>query len=222
MKAIQMKTTLIVLALATLVFTGCRKEKLFNTSDPAATVNNSETNSEVDILVNESSILYLETTINEGSESIPFSAVNDGLIEDYMATTAGFDASNADHNSLVRCLKSLNLSEDQIAKLRRAFAAFEDCKAADIKKHRAAYEALKAKVEAARQDLVKKLRNNEITKAEFEKAMKSLRQRFQHALAEIKRSFAKDLKECHRKFLAHIKEILTERQWAAFVKCHKH
>jgi molecular chaperone GrpE (heat shock protein) len=76
-------------------------------------------------------------------------------------------------------------------------------------------------VEGQRKEYLAQLANKKITKAEFEAKMKALRQEFESSLKYIKASFAKRLNACYDKYVRAMKEILTERQWKAFVDCYK-
>ena len=215
-----LKTGILLFAAATLVFSSCKKEMVAPIVENAQEATSNDMN--LVTIADQADADYLAIDINGGDENAAFEALNEGLTDEYLMDASSFDKlEKAGKNQLIRCLKSVDLSSDQIAKIRKALAAYEDCKAASIKKHRAAYGELKDKVEAARKDLVKKYRNNEITKEEFHKGMKNLRERFNQALKNIKESYAKSLRACFERFLGHLKEILTERQWKAFVNCYK-
>jgi hypothetical protein len=215
-----LKTGILLFAAATFTLSSCKKEMVTPIVETAQEVTNNDIN--LTVIADQVDADYLALEIDGGDENIAFSSLNDGLIEEYLLGASSFDKSEkGNNNKLIRCLKGVDLSSDQIAKIRKALAAYEDCKATSIKKHRAAYGELKDKVEAARKELVKKYRNEEITKEEFQKGMKSLRERFNNALKNIKASYAKSLRACFEKFLGHLKEILSEKQWKAFLDCYK-
>jgi molecular chaperone GrpE (heat shock protein) len=99
--------------------------------------------------------------------------------------------------------------------------AFEECKSADIKAHREAYAKLLTRIENLRKEYAAQLKNGKITKAQFEAKMKELRSDFETSLKVIKASYAKRLNACYEKYMRALKEILTERQWKAFVDCYR-
>lgn len=215
-----LKTGILLFAAATFVLSSCKKEMVTPIVETAQVATTNDVN--LTVIADQADADYLAIDINGGDENAAFTLLNDGLTDEYLLEATSFDKlGKTENNKLIKCLKSVDLSSDQIAKIRRALAAYEDCKAASIKKHRGAYGELKDKVEAARKDLVKQYRNDEITKEEFQKGMKSLRERFNNALKNIKESYAKSLRVCFEKFLGHLKEILTERQWKAFLHCYK-
>lgn len=218
-----MKTSMLnlkfALVLAGLVaFSSCKKEMvepILNQSETFTTPNDA-----VAQISNEVNAEYLSVDFLGGNENEAFFVTNEGLASAYLLDAASFDASGKSRpNQLIGCLKAQKLSERQIAAIRKALSAYEECKAVSVKRHRAAYAELHQKVEAARKDLTKQLRNNEITKEEFQKSMRALQERFQNAMKQIKANHAEALKACFEKFMAMIKEILTEEQWKGFIGC---
>lgn len=207
------------LVLAGLVaFSSCKKEvvePLLNQSETFTTPQD-----EVSQISQDVNTEYLSVEMLGGTENEAFFVTNEGLTSIYLLEAGSFDATERSRpNAFIGCLKAQKLNERQIAAVRKALSAYEDCKAASVKRHRAAYAELHKKMEAARKDLISKLRNNEISKEEFQKAMRALQARFQNAVKEIKANNAKALKDCFEKFLSSLKEILTEDQWKAFIKC---
>ena len=211
-----LKTGILLFAVATFALSSCKKEMVTPIVETAQDATTNDVN--LTTVADQADADYLAISINGGDENLAFSSINEGLTDEYLLDASSFDKlGKTDNNQLIKCLKGVDLSSDQIAKIRKALAAYEDCKAAAIKKHRAAYGELKDKVEAARKDLIKQYRNDEITKEEFQKGMKSLRERFNNALKNIKASHAKSLRACFEKFLGHLKEIISEKQWKAFL-----
>lgn len=213
-----LKSGMWAVALTMIVFSSCQKDLI----EPVKQATDEITNTDVNIsaLADEADADYLASDVRGGDETDAFYALNDGLTEAYLLDAASFDAQGREVPAqLIKCLRGVKPDSAQIIAIKRALAAYEDCKSDAIKKHRAAYAELKDRVEAARKELLKKYRNNEITKEEFIKGMKLLREKFQKALKAIKESYAKSLKACYEKFLAHLKTILSERQWKAFIDC---
>ena len=228
-----LKIALLAIGIMALTFTGCKKE-LMNVN-PALT-NFSET--EIQALAvqsdaeNEASeILYDEAT----NEMV---AVNEGIAYDYLVTVEDFNnsgayrldsmidarsTSNIKDHSFVRCLHGLKLEEDQIKKIRIALGGYNDCKASAIHRARAIHAHLVAKYKDLAHEQAKLLRAGKITKEEYEARIARIRHAFQKELRELqlKEKLNEALKDCYTKFLRQLNGILTERQWKAFLACHK-
>ncbi len=196
--------------------TGCKKE--------TATIADDSAKYDAQLIIDDADISYNAANVTEGGETTEFSAVNEGLPEAYTLIETDMDDAGfkrLEDKRYFACLKKLNLSDTQVAQLRKALRAYEACKAADIVRHREAYAKLLLRIENSRKEYLAQLRNGVITKAQFEEKMKALRADFEQSLRYIKASFAKTLKACYEKFMRATKEILTERQWKAFVDCYR-
>ncbi|MDI1234632.1 MAG: hypothetical protein PSX81_10145 [bacterium] len=221
MKIKSMKTALALSAILLFAAVGCKKQA--ETVAPATTDNSALFEAQSVAIVDNADETYNDAIALGGNETDAFYADNDGLPEAYVMVETDMDDAGfkrAD-NRYFACIKKLNLSDTQAMKLRRALRAYEACKAADIKAHREAYVKLSTRIENSRKELVAQLRNGKITKAQFEEGMAKLRKDFEISLRYIKVSFAKNLKACYYKFMSATKEILTERQWKAFVDCYR-
>lgn len=208
--------TLAIAALFALTITGCNKE------DKTVTEDNSMY--EAQVLIDDVDNAYNQDNITEGDESTEFSASNEGLPEAYTIIETDMDDAGykrANVKRLFVCLKKLDLSDTQVARIRKIVRAFELCKAYDIKMHREAYAKLVQRIEVQRKEYLAQLNNGKITKAQFIAKMKDLRADFEKSLRAIKASYAKNLKMCYDKFVRGLKEILTDRQWKAFVDCYR-
>lgn len=208
-------TGLAFLAILLTTVTGCKKET--QTIDDSARY-------DAQVMIDDADNDYNEVVITEGSETSEFSAENEGLPEVYTLTEVDMDDAGYKRGLEKRfftCLKKLDLTDTQVARLRKALGAFEACKANDIKAHREAYAKLVIRIEAQRKEYLAQLKNGKITKAQFEVKMKELRADFEKSLKYIKVSFAKNLKACYEKFARAMKEILTDKQWRAFVNCYR-
>jgi hypothetical protein len=204
-----------ILAIVVSTLTGCKKET--TTVDDSAKY-------DAQLIIDDADNAYNNSTINEGSETTEFSADNEGLPEAYTIVETDMDDAGYKRANVKRifvCLLKLDLNDSQIAKIRRHVRAYEACKAYDIQKHREAYAKLVIRVEALRKEYLAQLNNGKITKAQFAAKMKDLRADFEQSLKEIRISFAKNLKACYDKFMRSLKEILTDRQWKAFVDCYR-
>jgi predicted RNA-binding protein with RPS1 domain len=211
-----LKTGLALSLVMMIAVTGCKKETT-NVADDSAKY-------DAQLVIDDADVSYNEAVVSEGGEDMEFSSVNEGLPEAYTLIETDMDDAGFKRGGDKRyfaCLKKLNLTDTQIVQIRKALRAYEECKAMDIKRHREAYAKLVLRVESSRKELVAKLRAGKITKEQFEKEMKALRADFEQSLRYIKASFAKTLKGCYEKFMRATKEILTERQWKAFVDCYR-
>jgi hypothetical protein len=210
----------IALALSTiLMVSSCKKET--QTATPATEDN---TKYEASLLIDDADKSYMETNITGGTEDAAFTAENEGLAESYTFVETDMDDAGFKRGDAKRffvCLKKLDLTDSQVVLLRRALKAYETCKAEDIRKHREAYEKLSDTIEHSRKELSTRLKLGKITKAQFEQQMKELRTHFEIALRRIKLSYAKTLRACYERYMRANKEILTERQWKAFVDCYR-
>jgi hypothetical protein len=201
--------------IALFTVTGCKKEEQI--ADDSAQYAEQ-------LMIDDADKSYNEVAITEGGEDSEFSAENEGLPEAYVLVETDMDDAGFKRGIERRfftCLKKLNLTDTQVVLLRKAVRAYEECKAADIKRHREAYAKLILRIEAARKDLLVKLRTGQITKAQFEQGIKELRADFMESLRKIKMSYAKTLKACYDKFLRASRAAMTDRQWKAFVNCYR-
>ncbi len=206
-----------ILALGIIALVGCKKQTETVSS-------NNDQYYEVAAITNDVDVAYNSADVIGGSETEQFAAVNDGLPEAYTLEEVDMDDAGFKRKKEKRfftCLKKLNLSDEQAAKLRLKLRAYEECKAADVKKHREAVAALNLRTENARKELLAQLKNGKITKAQFEVKMKELRTKYENSLKEIKAAYAKTLRACYERFLGAVKEILTEKQWRAFIDCYR-
>jgi hypothetical protein len=209
-------TGLVLSAIMIFAATGCKKE--------AVTVVDNSAQYTAEALINDADVNYNNVLFTEGTETTEYSAENEGMPEVYTLVETDMDDAGFKRGLEKRfftCLKKLDLTDSQAHMLRRSLRAYEECKAADIKAHREAYAKLLAKTEGLRKEYAAQLKNQKITKAQYEAKMKALKQEFESGMKYIKSSFAKRLNACYDKFVRAMKEILTERQWKAFVECYK-
>lgn len=208
-------TGMAMFAIIASTITGCKKE--------ASTVDNSA-QYDAQVLIDEADNSYNAENITDGTETTSFAADNEGLPEAYTIVETDMDDAGykrAEVKRFFACLLKLDLSDTQIARIRKNVRAYELCKAADIQNHREAYAKLVIRIENARKEYLAQLNNGKITKAQFEAKMKDLRADFVQSLKGIKATYAKSLRVCFDKFMRGMKEILTERQWKAFVDCYR-
>ena len=210
-------TPVFILGIALLInFASCKKE----TATPTTPTSTEDLISVLD----QTDENYQEVEVIDGNEEQEFSSQNEGLAESYLLVEQDMD--NAGYKRTVErrfisCIKKLDLTDAQVASLRSTLRQFEGCKAADVKKHREAYELLRKRIENIRQEALAKLKRGDITKAQFEEKMQMLRKDFVESLRKIKMSYASNLRMCYEKFLRGIKATLTDRQWRAFMECYR-
>lgn len=215
-----MKRNLIYTGLALATFAmfmlgSCKKETI---------VEDTTAQYDAQIMISAADNAYNTTKVTEGSETTEFYAENEGLPEMYTLTEEDMDSAGFKRSVEKRfftCLKKLELTDTQAARIRKSLRAYEECKSADIKSHREAYAKLLTRIENLRKEYLTQLKNGKITKAQFEVKMRELRSDFETSLKAIKATYAKRLNACYEKFMRALKEILTERQWKAFVDCYR-
>jgi len=218
MKKTILNSTIVLALTLMLSIWGCKKEAAKTTETPVNT--EQQLNTWVDDVSNE----YSNAQVSGGTENDEFDAKNEGLPEDYLLIEMDMDDAGFKRfelRPLIKCLKGLEMSDNQVVLIRKALRAYEECKAADIKKHREDYQALKSRLENIRKEWAGKLRAGKITKAEFETKMQDLKKEFNSGLSNIEKKYSARLKDCHAKFMRAVKTALTERQWLAFVKCNR-
>jgi hypothetical protein len=211
-------TPVFILGIALLInFASCKKE----TATPTAPTT---TNEDLISVLDQTDKNYQDVEVIEGNEEQEFSSQNEGLPESYLLEELDMD--NAGYKRTVErrfitCIKKLDLTDAQVASLRLTLRQFEECKAADVRKHREAYELLRKSIENKRKEALAKLKRGDISKAQFEEKMQLLKKDFVESLRKIKMSYASNLRMCYEKFLKGIKSTLTDRQWKAFMECYR-
>jgi hypothetical protein len=215
-------TPVIILGIALLInFASCKKETVLKeTVTPTAPT----TNEDLISMLDQTDKKYLEVEVTEGNEVQEFSSPNEGIVESYLLVEQDMDDAGYKRTverRFISCIKKLDLTDAQVASLRLTLRQFEECKAADVKKHREAYELLRKRIEKIRQEALAKLKRGDITKAQFEEKMQLLKKDFVESLRKIKMSYASNLRMCYEKFLRGIKATLTDRQWRAFMECYR-
>jgi len=161
---------------------------------------------------------------------------NDGISADFLLDETYLDdnqnqyGGNLDErifirdHSLIRCLRGLNLTEEQVPDVKRGLRKYEACKDHAVKRIRAIYRELKTEYDRKFHRLLRAYREGSITEREFIRKVKELRAEFRSKLLgmHLKEKLDAALKKCLREFLAGLKEVLTERQWNAFITCYTH
>lgn len=219
----QLNKWLSAIAIAAFMFTGCSKEEQANVSDNSSAF----TVPEIDVLTSETDAEFTSFEVGGGTETEGFYAENDGIPDAYQVSESTADELNSakrDGNArrMRACLSELKLDADQIAKLKRVFHAFDDCKSGIVKRHSLAMRELTARINARHEALVKAYKSGRIDKETFEKGIKALRSEFNQTQKLLARKASAALKDCYHKMLRAMHGILSERQWKAFVACYRH
>ncbi|MES2617663.1 MAG: hypothetical protein V4613_07285 [Bacteroidota bacterium] len=226
MKTKQLTTWIAAVAFAAIIFTGCSKEQ----NQPVSSTTSGSGDmaaAEITVLVDQADNDFMNATYTGGSETEDFDMTNSGLPDAYTITEATADEINSlkrdgDGAGIRKCLHALSLKEEQLAKIKRLFSAYEACKHSIIIRHHNAQKELIIKYNRMREELVKALRNGRITKQQFEAKMKELRKMFNADREALAKKGREALKGCYEKMLRGLNGVLTERQWKAFINCYKH
>lgn len=150
--------------------------------------------------------------------------LNDGMPADL---ETGFDNTRANIGkyrfNLNRLKDTLNLSAEQYRKLRYTYRQHFECQLAIYKQLRRVNKQIIDKADAYKKALIKKYRNGDITKAEFDKYLKELYYKTKKALKENKdrQALIAKLKICHKNFIENIRLILDKDQWELFKEFYK-
>ncbi|MDZ4205333.1 MAG: hypothetical protein U1C46_11020 [Bacteroidales bacterium] len=190
------KITIIGIWLALLaIVLSCNKDRLNSNTDQ----NPDLLATSIKKIVSHANQKYLSVEINVGNESRPYLAVNDGLIDEYIAKEQFLGTeSNPSGNRLIACLMVVELNEIQVPHVRRALITFENRNLMIINKHREAFMMLHSKIEARRLELIQLLTNGVISPVEFQRQMFQLRQHFIQGLMKIKKSNAEAFSKSFR------------------------
>ncbi len=211
-------------AFAAIIFSSCSKEQ---TQVSSASQTASEYSlSEIDVLGNQADEAFANIEITGGTETEDFAVTNGGIPDAYQVTESTADEINSakrDGNArrLRACLGQLELSREQVAKIRVLFRTYEDCNKYVLNRHRNAMNNLTDTMNAKLKRLNMALREGKITKAQYEAGIKALRVEFNRIAAELASKSRAALKECYTRMLRGLNQILTERQWKAFVNCYR-
>jgi len=221
----KMNLWLASVAFAAIIFTSsCSKEQTQVSTAPSIAAELSIP--EIDQMLVQADEAFINAEITGGTETEDFAVSNDGIPDQYMVSASTADemiAGKRDGNArrLRACLKDLELSGEQIAKMRILFGNYEDCNKYIISRHRNAMKELTVKMNDKLKLLVKAYRDGRISKEVFEAKVKSLREEFNTLRKTLAEKSRAALKECYTRLLRGLNQIMTERQWKAFVNCYK-
>lgn len=219
----------IVLGVTLLAFTACKKEDIRTVSDAVNDDN------DIVALVTQADNDLNADLVSDDSPETGIDLTGEAVSSDYLVIAedieeaegpAGNDdkmRSYARSHSFVACLRKLELTDRQKAAVKKSMMEYQDCKESAVKRARAIYAKLRAQYQAKFERLMTAFKNGDITREEFKTAVHRLRMSFHKELRSMHLAEKLDaaFKNCFRSFLGDLKNILNERQWKAFVACHK-
>lgn len=226
-----LKISALAIGMMALVMTGCKKEKLVEQN--ATTTQLAETDADILGLVNQADLVEdnMEVTYNESTEDLTMA--NDGIAADYLVEENDLDADensndatvakrkNIRQNSFIKCLRTLDLSKDQVRKIKYSIKSFKNCRESSIKRARAIYAQLYAKYKKLAVEQIRLYKAGKITKKELVNRITRIRYAFHKELRSLKVKVNAALKNCYKKFLTNLKGTLTDKQWIKFICCYK-
>ncbi len=228
MKNMIQKAT-VVLGVALIAFTACKKDN----------VQNIASQSDETILVTQAGVAMDNVGVYSDENSGNIYMDNEGIAADFQVEANDCDllqaapglAGRGDDSlrarirnaSFVKCLNDLNLSDGQKDSVKAALRGFVECKESAVKRAREIYNALQKEYKTKAEKLVALAKDGKITKEQLGKEMKALRFAFHRELRSkhLAEKLDDAMKNCLAKYFRQLHSILTERQWKAFVACHR-
>jgi hypothetical protein len=134
------------------------------------------------------------------------------------AGNAGEHFNNNDIDEYLSNLKNLDLSGDQVAKIRILHKEYSDCKYSSIKRYRMAISQLQNSYKEKVDLLRKAYANGRITEREFKNKISELRKAYNRESKALAIKAREAIQNCHKNFIKGIHGVLTSRQWMAFKK----
>ncbi|MDP2175757.1 MAG: hypothetical protein Q8K70_07605 [Bacteroidota bacterium] len=134
------------------------------------------------------------------------------------AGNAGAHFNNNDIDKYLNNLKNLDLSSDQVAKIRVLHKEYSDCKYSSIKRYRMAISQLQNSYKEKVDILRKAYANGRITEREFKYKISELRKAYNRESKTLAIKAREAIQNCHKNFIKGIHGVLTSRQWMAFKK----
>ncbi len=209
-------------AFSAILLTACSKTE--QQPAPGTDSHIESSSSEITVLTDVADNEFMNMEVSDGNETEGFMVENDGLPDAYQVSESTADEVGKRDDRAKRfkaCLVKLQLSQEQIAKMRRIFKAYEDCKGSIIARHALAVKELLAKFNARHEELLKALKSGRINKQQFEEKMKAMRIEFNRTTAAFAEKARAALKDCYMHMLRGMHGVLTDRQWKAFVNCYR-
>ena len=120
---------------------------------------------------------------------------------------------------LMECLRTLELSQEQIQRIRFVMQQTQRCRSTASINARQELKELTTRTAARRETLKKQLEAGEITAEDFEAKMADLKSFFENQRAKIKETLKTSLLECTQNFRSKIAEILSPDQLEQLQNC---
>jgi len=215
MKSLFKFSSLMILSFAVLL-QSCNKDEVM-----PDIMSEDDVNAEVAALADKIINGFAQVSISGGDENAPFEVRNEGLpIEFSTIGTFSEESRRPDQgNSMISCITSLNLEDEQMAMVRRNFMAFNGCKLQNMMEYQRSFRGLMQKMETLRKGLVADYRAGDLTREQLAELLAGLRESFGNELADLKKAHASEFNACLRGFLARTNRILSEDQWSDFRTC---
>ena len=223
------RLTLGTAVLAGMMFTSCKKEKveevIDNTEVELAALETQTGNdiTEDDVIVDENT----EEIYIEGEGMSADWLVEEEDMDDVQGPAGGNDPKSirafVKKRSFIRCLNGLNLDKDQKKKIRFAIGEYKNCRKTSVTRARAIYNKIKAGYIARYKELLKQFKNGKITRKEYIEGTLKIRKAFinEVRVAQLKEKLHTAIRKCYISFLRDLHGVMTQKQWTAFVKCHR-
>ncbi len=184
-------------------------------------MNEEDMNAEVLAIANKISESFTQVNISGGDENSSFEVSNEGLPFEFssIGTFSEEERRPMPGISMISCITSLNLEDEQMAMVRRSFMGFNGCKLKNMLEYQRTFRGLLQEMERLRKGLVADYRAGELTREELAELLTGLRARFGNELSEVKKAHASEFNTCLRGFIGRANQILSEEQWADFRSC---
>jgi len=207
--------TMLVITGMTIVFTACDKEAEIAAIDVVAL---EKSLSPADVITNYN--LLENPVISSASLEAEFALLRDGTVEEELPVE--LDESSGKlyfhqkmHDSLFILLSKLDLTKEQSIKIHIAMKEFHKCKMFNHALLRTHNQEIMLKINKERMMILEKLKKNEITKEQAEKALKELKMKAEQLFKNdpYRQKILDNLYKCHKEFIENLRYILTKEQW---------
>jgi len=120
-----------------------------------------------------------------------------------------------------RCLNQLDLSDEQVAAIREALLAHQECVHGAMEAYRTYMTDLLGKARDARHEIIAKVRAGEMTREEARDALRAIHERIRAAIESdgVRERIRTMLQGCDEDFRTALSSILTEEQLAQLRDC---
>jgi len=162
--------------------------------------------------------------ISDAGLTNEFAIVDDGMSESELPPDLDNPNNNTDcakkfKDPIYHYLSQLELSNEQKVKIQKALQEFHKCKMFNYSQLKKINHEILAKAAKERDAILFKLKNNEITKEQAEKAIKALKEKveFQMKNDPLRKKVLENLYKCHQELMENLRYILTKDQWEGLI-----